>query len=207
MENNFVRDRSLARAVALGFPINTSLPLLSEEIHEKSEEEILNRLLCLHVVAACSYGFNREKAWRWVEQENLQNALVGGELLYLREGIGEQEKYRLQIEGMWALSWSLGVVPELDFGKGCASSFALLLPNLKISESSDSLKSKIAPRSIEQIFEQCDLAYCLHWGIRQAQISNNSIPAKVPPYVIVERRRALEWLIGDEDWGNVILDT
>lgn len=207
MENNSIRKKSLACAASLGFSINEFLPLLGEKIYEKSAEQIANRLLCLHVVAACSYGFNREEACSWIAQENLQNFLTEGEKIFLAKGVGEKEKYHFQIEGMWALSWSLGLVPRLDFSKGCESSFALLLPNLKISESSVVLRSKLVLRSFDSIFEQCDLAYCLHWAIRQAQICSNAIPGKVQPYVIIERRRALEWLIGNEDWDNVILDT
>ncbi len=62
-------------------------------------------------------------------------------------------------------------------------------------------------RSDDQIVSAADLAYCLHWAIRQSELEGKRPPGKVPPYVVVERRRALEWLLSDEDWDDVPLDT
>ncbi len=82
-----------------------------------------------------------------------------------------------------------------------------MLPNLKQSQSSTDFRKKANPRPLEQIVMACDLAYFLHWAIRQAELSGKQPPANLKPYVIVERRRALEWLLSKEAWDEVPLDT
>ena len=201
------REASLAIASLLGYEINTPLPSLERSEYKKSSDEIFSRLLCLHVVAACSYGFDRELARQWVKHENLYEALTKGETLFLEDGVGDPGEFKVKIEGAWAIAWALGLVPKLDFARNCDSQFVMSLPNLKTLESSSTLKARVKLRPMQEIFEKCDLAYCLHWAIRQAQLSGEEIPGKVLAYVIVERRRALDWLVGADGWDEVALDT
>lgn len=207
MDSKLIRQKSLQIAADLGFPVNESLPLLEDHVHEKSAEEIIRRLLSLHVVAACAYGFDRIKASTWIHQEGIAESLTLMERIFIEKGTGDANQFKVQVEAMWALAWALGMVTQLDFSKGCDSQFVILLPNLKLLENSAALRAKTKPRSYQQILEKCDLSYCLHWAIRQAEFSNQKLPGKVQPYVIVERRRALEWLVGSEGWGDFSLDT
>jgi hypothetical protein len=82
-----------------------------------------------------------------------------------------------------------------------------MLPNLKVSQSSGDFRKKAHPRPLEQVVAACDLAYYLHWAIRQAELSGKQPPGNLKSYVVVERRRALEWLLSKEDWDEVPLDT
>lgn len=207
MDLNSIREQSLQAASRLGFSVNKSLPLLDEAETTRTAEEIVKRLLCLHAVAACSYGFDRTKARVWLEREGAWGDLVAVERQFIESGQGDAAQFKIQVEGMWALAWALGIVRQLDFGKDCDSKFAMTLPNLKIGEGSDALRSKIKPRPASEIIAACDLAYCLHWAVRQAQLTGSKPPGKVQPYVIEERRRALEWLLSNDPWDEVMLDT
>jgi hypothetical protein len=108
---------------------------------------------------------------------------------------------------MWALAWAIGIARELNFSKECDSNFVLLLPNLKQNQTSADFRRKALLRSDDQIVLAADLAYCLHWAIRQSELQRKRPPGKVPPYVVVERRRALDWLLSDDEWDEVSLDT
>lgn len=207
MALNLIREQSLKTASRLGFAINNALPLLDEAQNARTAETIVKRLVCLHVAAACAYGFDKGIATAWLQQENAFDDLAISERRFIENNDGDSSRFKNQVEGMWALAWALGLVPQLDFSKGCDNTFVMLLPNLKIGESSDGLHAKAKPRSNEEIVAACDLAYCLHWSIRQAQLSNSKPPGKVQPYVIEERRRALEWLLGDDEWDEITLDT
>jgi hypothetical protein len=207
METNIIRKRSLKEADKLGFPVNPALPLLDECIEPKPVEHIVQRLLCLHVIAACAYGFDRGKANDWIKSERLGDSLSPAELDFLRNPANQSDNFKCQIEGMWALAWALGLIPKLDFADECDSNFVFVLPDLKVSQPSSLIRSRIQPRTIDAQVAACDLAYCLHWAIRQAQLVGADIPGKVAPYVIIERRRALEWLLSSAQWDEITLDT
>ena len=207
METNIIRIKSLREAAKLGFPVNSALPLLDECIESKAVEQIVQRLLCLHVVAACAYGFDRGKAKDWIKSEKLGDSLSPSELDFLKNPKTQSDKFKCQIESMWALAWALGLVPKMNFGEECDSNFVFVLPDLKVSQPSSVILSKIKLQTLDAQVAACDLAYCLHWAIRQAQIARTDTPGKVAPYVIIERRRALEWLLGSMQWDEITLDT
>jgi hypothetical protein len=173
----------------------------------RATKAIVERLLCLLAVAASAYGLDRDKARAWLEQENLWSRLTESEDHFIRDGKGDASRFIVQIEGMWALAWSLGLVGKLDFSEECDSKFVTMLPNLKIGERSDELRSRVKFRAVDDILAACDLSFCLHWAIRQAQLTGTKLPSKVQPYVIEERRRALEWLVNDDQWSDGPLDT
>lgn len=203
-----IRKRSMKIASELGYPVNTSLPLLEEESLTRTPLEIINRLLCLHVTAASAYGFDRSTARAWLQREGAWDALSPTERHFLNVGGDSANRFKLQVEAAWALAWALQLVSTLDFSKECDNTFVSVLPNLKISEQSEQLRENATLRVESDITKECDLAYCLHWAIRQAQLDGNSPPGNVAPYVIEERRRALEWLLaGGVGWDDVVLDT
>jgi hypothetical protein len=68
-------------------------------------------------------------------------------------------------------------------------------------------KARVKLRTLEDIVIASDLAYCLHWAVTQACLENNMLPGNVDPYVIIERRRAFDWMLSLEDWDEVNLDT
>lgn len=108
---------------------------------------------------------------------------------------------------MWALAWALGLVQELDFWKDCDNGFVTMMPNLKTEESGEEVRSKSRLRPVDELASACDTAYCLHWAVRQSELEGKRPPDALKPYVVIERRRALEWLLGDEPWDALSLDT
>lgn len=211
-ENTFpleaIRDKSLATARKMGFPTNDSLPLLDDIESTKTAGEVVDRLLCIFVAAGISYGFEREKARAWLRSENLFGKLTPFEREFIENDKGSHPVFEFEIEAMWALAWILGLIPRLDFNKECSNRFAEMLPNVRLGESSKAFRATVELRPTLEIVAACDLAYCLHWGIRQAAISTRmDLPGKVPPFVIEERRRALDWFLGNEPWHEWPLDT
>jgi hypothetical protein len=201
------RERSLATAAKLGYPINQNLPLLDKQESPKSRDQAVTRLLCLFVVAVSAYGLDRHKALAWLQSESISNDLTDEEKRFLTKGDGDANRFAQSIEAIWALAWALGFIKELDFEKNCDDNFIDLFPRIRRGESGTALRAKAALRPWDEILAACDLAYCLHWGMGEAQIAGGKLPGKVPPYVITERRRALDWLISDEPWDEVSLDT
>lgn len=207
MDLEIIRKQSLKTAARLGFSVNDKLPLLDGVTITRTLDEIVKRLLCLHAAAACAYGFDKGKAWAWLQQEDAVKALAPSEHQFVTQGIGDSNRFKVQIEGMWAFAWTLGLVPQIDFGKDCDNRFAVMLPNLKASEGSSSLRQRAKLRASEEVVVAADLVYCLHWAIHQAQLTNTKLPGRVQSYVIEERRRSLDWLLCGDQWDELPLDT
>lgn len=201
-----VREQSLEVLTKHGLSIPDSLPLLDGETL-RPLNEILDRLFCLNAVAAAAYGFDAAKALSWIHDENLEVKLALSERAFLERGEGDRDALKLQVEGMCALAWAASIVHEMDFWRDCDPKFVALLPNLKENEKTTRLVQQADDRPNEQVIAACDLSYCLHWIIRESLIKNEKIPAGLKPYVVIERRRSLEWMLGDEAWDMVSLDT
>jgi Domain of unknown function (DUF4272) len=202
-----LRINSVKAAVAHGYPTNPRLPLLESSGRLKAERIIVDRLVALCAVTASAFTFDRAKARTWLHKERVWHSLTNHERLFLENGTGDTEDFEVLVEAMWALAWALGKVDDLDFGKACSDNFVDILPDLRIDERSDALRSGIKLRPVREVEEACDLAYCLHWGISELLFRGKKLPGRVHNYVIIQRRHALEWLISDEPWDEVHMDT
>jgi hypothetical protein len=207
METREIRTESIILAGRLGIAIPDALPLLDDGPLVRDAGETVNRLLAMTAIVAVSHGFDRARAMAWVEKEGLGSALVREELDYLRLGRGNREAFRARVEGMWALAWSVGIVNHMDFSRTCDENFVTLLPDLKAGESCAKWRTVAQLRALDDLRAQCDLAYCLHWALRQSQLSRTVSPLRGKTIVVEERRRALDWLFDEAPWDEITLDT
>jgi len=159
-------------------------------------------MLC---VAASAYGYDRKRSLAWLVREKCLESLTTTETEFLN-GSPVSVHFMHQIEGMWALCWCLRVVPDLNFSQPCRSDFVSLLPDLKKEEAGAAFRKQSSLREPNEIIAKCDLAYCLHWGlVHSQQMRKKKQP--IEPYIVIERRRALEWLLSEDNWEDVSLDT
>lgn len=209
MQMRRIREDSVKIARALGYPMNPDLPLLDEVKVVRSTSETLDRLLSLYAVVACSYGFSKEAAKGWLVAEGLSGALSEAESVYLDDpspGHLDTSK-QWQVECLWALAWCVGCHDHLDFSDSCPDNFIQMLPDIGAGEPSARFREGLQLREKSEIAAQADLAYCLHWAVRNAELMGQRPPGHIPGNVVVERRRALEWLIGQDAWDEIALDT
>lgn len=201
-----IRHASWNIAESLGFKINPHLPLLEKPAFTRPKEHIVHRIFAMLALAASSYGFDRKKALDWLEKEGGHSFLTKTEKEFLSGGQANRKQFMEQIEAMWALCWVIKIVPDLDFAKSCSGDFVKQLPDLKKMESGQTFLKKAEIRTPAEIVANCDLAFCLSWSVRE-----EAIPVKlqktIKPYVIKERRHGLEWVLSDNDWDLIPLDT
>lgn len=204
-----IRARSLKQAQRLGYAINRNLPSIDPPRSRRSVDEVADRLCSLHVVVSCAYGFQRAAAWSWLQREDLVGALSPCERAYLEcmEDPESDARLKWQVEALWALSWAAGVQDELDFALHCADDLVHRLPDLRTGAPTAPFRASLALRRPKELLRAADLAYCLHWAVVDAHLHGRPIPGAVEAGVVLERRRALEWLIGDDAWDDVQLDT
>lgn len=203
-----IRNRSIRRAAELGYPVNENLPLLDQPKMLQGKDEVVDRTLALFGAVAHSYGFPAQAVKSWLQSENLTESLSPSERNFLDSSPKDQQAtFQGYVEALWALAWVLEINPSLDFEALCSNDFIHLFPNLKTGESGKAFRDRAALMPQDKIIEKADLAYCLHWGVMHTEVSGKQHSGEVPPYVIVNRRKALDWVIGDDAWDEVPLDT
>jgi hypothetical protein len=203
-----IRNESLRRTAELGYSINENLPLLDQPDMQRGKDEIVDRTLALFGAVAHSYGFPAQAVKSWLQSENLTESLSPSEKKFLDSSPKDQHaRFQGYVEALWALAWILEINPSLDFEAVCSNNFIHLFPNLKTGESGKAFRDRAALMPPDKIIEKADLAYCLHWGVMNTKVSGKQQSGKVPQHVIVNRRKALDWVIGSDAWDEVPLDT
>jgi len=206
MEMSEFRSKSRTLLSKSNLRVPGALPLI-EDFSPRRVTEVLDRIVCLNAVAAVAHGFDRYKASAWLSQEGVLERTTAGERSFLDKGVGNIDGFQVQVEGMWALTWLIGIVAKLDFWRSCDPHFVTMLPDIKTGEASSNFRGLAQVRSKTEIGLELDLAYCLHWILRDAETKGESPPDGNKSYVVVERRRSLEWAVGDANWDEVSLDT
>ena len=201
-----IRRRSIEVAHSLGYEINLGLPLLDETLSIRLEDDIAKRALALHAVVASSYGFPSQKSLEWLQQEGLLTALSNREKKFLQRKENGLS-FQLQAECLWVFAWLFNRIETLDFTRPCEDNLVALYPDLLTEQSSSEWRRGNKLRAQEEILQANDLAYCLHWSLNESVINKRKHPSRIKPVVIVERRRALEWVLGQDNWDDVALDT
>src|SRR5262245_34131705 len=186
MRTEEIRRNSLRLMSRARLLIPSALPLLDDELCLRDKGEALSRLLCMNALAAAWCGFDFATALAWLKREEADALLTESERTFLETGKPRQTILMAQVEGAWALNF----VADLDFWKDCDDKFVTLLPDLKVSESGEKWRLRARFREAEEVVAACDLAYCLHWAIRQAETERKPPPGGLKPYLVVERRRA-----------------
>lgn len=193
----------------LGLPFNTHLPEVGQAKYSRSTQEISGRALALHAVVAVSYGFPASEALSWIMSEGLMPSLTREERMFLQGNQTSANRFQMQAEALWVFAWVLGKYPSFDLLKRAPEDLVEHFPDLRKKEHAEAWRGDAALVDPGQLGQWLDLAYCLHWSIREKAIADQKADkvAGVLPASIIERRRALEWLCHEGDWDSVSLDT
>jgi hypothetical protein len=196
-----IREVTLEDIADLGFPPPPDgYPLVWEPgdfVDLRPAAEIEARAAVLNAVLAASFGAPPENTAAWLEVNGLREHATDPEWKFMAQGEGPAELYGLHIEALWALAWLLGVADELDPSQYCGDGLALWLPDTGGGESfADWQKRSLhVLRPAEEAAALLDLHYCLDWGHVQALMDGTPPPGSTQPYVVGQRRWALEWAV------------
>jgi len=197
-------------ALAVTEPIGChprELPL-SEVVTLRPPPAARKRCLALFAVVAVAFGLDRQTARHWLERENLYSNCSTEERRFLKHGSDdERDALRGSVEALWALAWALELVPSLSWNELCANDFIELFPDLRVGASSQTFAQPARLRDVNELSVATDAAFLLHHCHVASRLEGRSAPNGVPEYAVWNRRRALEWLTGTEEWDEVSLDT
>lgn len=205
----------------MNIPWNEGLPQLPPlaDLRFKSGEEIARRAVALLLVIqyACDVLQNedleqsRQFVTGMLDKYGVTAALTENEVELLQQEEPEHQdavNISWQYEAYWALIWALGLVERLDFpSQACDCDFAIQA--VSSCGSLEEFMERTAVRRPEEILDEADRIYRLHWACVNSRVKGESAPAGMNESIVMERRRALFWLIGfgDESWDHVRMDT
>lgn len=206
-----IRSQSRQLAAGHGYEIMGSLPLLDPNPIPRPATEVARRSLALLATLWVANGLDADQASEWLVSEDLVDALTPSEHAILADGPETHptttNTILWQVEAVWALAWTLRLTRTLDVTKSVGDEMASLFPDVPGGEEAGQFVSSAALRSREELIQMLDLIYCVHWAVADARLSRGEVLPGLEEPRILERRRALEWVMCDEEWDELSLDT
>lgn len=198
----------MRRVTALGLPQPPGhLPLLDATGPTRSTVEVVRRLSCLSAVAAVAHGCPVTTAQAWLEGEGLLADLTPAEHAYLgRQAHAATDPESSLPEGIYALAWAIGWLAGADqMDEEAPRTLVTTVPGPPPGNPVEASPPPV-PVDAVALLDALDTAYCAHWGLVENRLHGQ--PSSSPEeWVVVERRRAWEWLTTDDAWDDVPLDT
>ncbi len=214
------RSRSQEILKQRNIPFITHLPVIvgDEDVQIHSKEEVAKRAIALAIISTYAADLANK-----TPKEKCKELLDSLTDRFSAEGFfTEEEKefitgdpdeitiiqFAWKYECLWVLLWALGFIKELGYpDKICDVSEAVSCLKDEHSFESFLSKSNLIPAS--QILDQADLIYRYDWACVDARVKNSPPPGGLDSGVVLERHRALNWLISymNFEWDDVRTDT
>ena len=207
--NNFLEQNNIT--------VSKTMPCLhtDDEVNVRNTDEIAKRaaacLLCVQI--ACDIANNDyEESVKFfktlLEKYGVLNLLNSKENRIIDGSYSMQDAIDMDwaYEAYWALCWCLGLVDDLSDGSkicDCDAAISFLMNTKSMKEFIDNCNI----RSKEEILDMQDLYYRYQWAINDKKVNPDSSIGELDPSVVIERRRALEWVLSNEnDWYDIDLN-
>lgn len=195
-----------------GIPVIEHLPGIEdyETARYRDAKEVAGKALVLFgLVAVATAEKSSTEIVEYLQQNDLWKYVSENEKVYLLDdGRSKQSNNEMswQIERLSVLLWALGCMDSLPWvTETCDFSGYKNMPDM--TKPADWVES-VQLRSREEILNEADLIYRIHWAGRNAYLKNEPVPAGMNYGVVHERHFALNWLIMyADDWDDVTTDT
>jgi len=206
------KARSIAQLRSEGVPHIDWLPFLDpvSRAQLRLPDEVARRAFCLFAVAMRASPGMRGHAVKALRDYRVEGDLTPQERMWFRPFISERARVQAswRIEACVALLWYLGHLPELPrpdrvAETGCIAERVQDLGPTRFF-------TGVIPRTPTEALDEADLIYRYHWAVRDAQLHGRPCPAGLNGDVVMERHKALNWLIADPheaQWDLVATDT
>ena len=213
------KEQSINKLKELNIDYLESLPTTydASEVTIKDINEIAKRYIANIITIQVAFDILNESDLN--DSFNFFNDLLGK--YDVRESLNDFEKavfnnslekedlvnLTWQYEAINVLAWVLGLKEDLEFPNDlCDVEF--LMRYIAGCDNYDQFINKCKIIDIEKILDELDLEYRYHWATVEKRINESTNTNELDEEVVMERRRALEWLFVEEkDWNNISLDT
>jgi hypothetical protein len=212
IDSNKTKLQSEKKIINQGGQICDWLPFIEcKPSHMRTVAQVRDRALVMNALINLAFEAPVDVVAEWIERHGLEKSLSKREQTILtktQKKLSKQEKLDLHwyLESLWALMWAGSLVAKHDLTNGVPDSMVKLCPNLQKNEDGSKFQ-KLKLRPYEKLYAELDLAYRWHWYARNGQLTGKPTPP-VELSVIMERRKALEWILDKKaDWDDIELST
>lgn len=199
---------------------NMKAALQESEASFRTTEEIACRAIALFAVGVFSEcllsdGYTLEDAKAQVttldEQFDVSSYFTRAEVEYMEASKTKFDR-QASIQFIWKyecsalLMWSIGLLQELSAIAEQSCNVSKLSETIRGYESVSQMISEAKLRPAEQLLQMQDLMMRYHWVCLECQVAGKPMPDVVNPGVVVERHRALNWLVTQffgDDWDDI----
>jgi hypothetical protein len=196
-----------------GIPVLAHLPLVDDyrTARFRKEKDVAAKAVVLYgLIFVSNHEMTPDQIISYFKKYNLWKYVSPDERNYLENKNRTREDditVTWRIENLNVLLWALGHFDKLPFPEHmCDFSSYENLPNLESDPREWIARSKL--RNTEDILNETDMIYRIHWATEDARINNKKTPGALNPDVIMERHFALNWLtMYAEDWDDISTDT
>lgn len=192
----------------------------SDEVLIRTKEEIARRAIaCFFTIQlACDIAGEIENIEesknifeRLIKEYGVEEYLTYDEKDLFTLNVIRQDAINIvwKYEGVWVLMWALGFIDELNFPSEICDTRFLIDVIQKFNNVDEIIESSVL-RDIDVILDEADLIFRYDWNCVDARLKNKIPDSGLDTGVVLERHRALNWLIdcdGENDWDNVSTNT
>ncbi len=210
--NEEARLFSIQKLSQIGFNDEIFLPLINNRSIKKGNE-IRERIIQLYALIGLSLPeIDSDKIKQWLSSYDLFLGLSKHEK-DIFEKYKDGKLTELEItslswlrESLLTLMWCCELISDLCYPsiETEIEEYLYLIPP---KENVKKFLKQISVRNEFEILKQADFHYCLHWLMRNNYFETLETNLCPRIDVIIERRKALEWILSNNDWDNISLDT
>lgn len=212
------KNRSIRILEEQGIPYLEELPVIenSLEIKGKTIDEIAKRAIVLCIACNFASDIISNKKRRYIKESkkffnklldtyNVKDYMTRDEkLLFDKMDKNVAIQLSWQFEGYLILLWSLGLVDEVPFPDTLVEPDAVTAV-VSACDTYRELIEKCKLRDVNEVLDLADLTYRYNWYCVESKI--NEEDTVINPEIVMERHRALLWLLSDVKWDKVEINT
>lgn len=207
MQLSDIKAKNAQYLESLKIPVNKHLPTIESlaEVSPRTAQDVAKRACAMSYVVGLAFRADPQPLIERLKSYSLWDFVTGREKSLLEaEDVTQAEEDELGWlpEGIMALAWSLGLI-EMDNFEYCSDDLASKFP-FNVDPSDFITKVKLRP--LAEIQAQSDLLYQMHWAAVHMRLKGMEMP--FDEGVIYERRRAIDWVYGVEEyWEDIPMGT
>jgi hypothetical protein len=189
-----------------------SLPVIEREAETKlrTKDAVVDRAIALMIVAVKGEGLEQPKVEKIRGLFTADGYFSPKEEAFIQSPSPSQHdrvQFVWRYECLGVMHWALGYADKLhkpsqivDAGKMVA---------LLKDAGPEKFRSEARLRGASEILDEADLIYRYDWACVNARATGAAPPAGIDCEIVLERHRALNWLIGyqGQAWDDVSTDT
>lgn len=205
------KKKSEATVAALGLPVNETLPVVEDEtaIRPRTVKEVVERCLATSFCSIRGESNDKKLVDGILARFSATPFLSPLERKFIDNPTPSKQEladFAWRYEGVHVFLWALGYLPELRSPDQVAD----VVNEMKLihEKGPEGLGAGAKLRPMSELLDMNDFYYRLDWAASRLRLEGQANP-KANEEIIVERHRALNWLIRyqNQEWDDVTTDT